>query len=110
MRIGDVNAFNAVVKQYAATFQADRTFTLVLRFVVPNAMHNSQPCSLRHNVIKTGLRLICLSYQRISLADIAQKLNMDSAEDAQYIVAKVGRCDGHVPPTTAGHPRRRHRC
>ena len=53
-------------------------------------MYTSLTCvSLRHNVIKTGLRLICLSYQRISLADVAEKLHMDSAEDAQYIVAKA---------------------
>ncbi len=33
--------------------------------------------------------MISLSYSRISLADIAQKLLLDSPEDAEYIVAKV---------------------
>ena len=44
---------------------------------------------LRHNVIKTGVRMINLSYSRISLSDIAQKLLLDSPEDAEFIVAKV---------------------
>ncbi len=33
--------------------------------------------------------MINLSYSRISLADIAQKLLLDSPEDAEFIVAKV---------------------
>ena len=33
--------------------------------------------------------MINLSYSRISLVDIAQKLTLDSPEDAEYIVAKV---------------------
>lgn len=32
---------------------------------------------------------LSLSLCRISLADIAQKLMLDSAEDAEYIIAKV---------------------
>lgn len=35
--------------------------------------------------------MISLSYSRISLADIAQKLQLDSPEDAEFIVAKVKR-------------------
>ena len=46
---------------------------------------------LRHNVIKTGVRMISLSYSRISLRDICLKLQLDSEEDAEYIVAKVNR-------------------
>lgn len=38
----------------------------------------------------SGVRMISLSYSRISLADIAQKLQLDSPEDAEFIVAKVG--------------------
>lgn len=45
-----------------------------------------------------GVRMISLSYSRISLADIAQKLQLDSPEDAEFIVAKV---------THAGRPRLR---
>lgn len=38
--------------------------------------------------------MISLSYSRISLADIAQKLQLDSPEDAEFIVAKVGLVRG----------------
>ncbi len=44
---------------------------------------------LRHNVIKTGIKMISLSYAKISFSDVAQKLQVDSPEDAEYIVAKV---------------------
>lgn len=46
-------------------------------------------------MIKTGVRMINLSYSRISLADIANKLQLDSAEDAEFIVAKAIR-DGVI--------------
>lgn len=39
--------------------------------------------------LPVGVRMISLSYSRISLADIAQKLQLDSPEDAEFIVAKV---------------------
>ena len=45
--------------------------------------------SLRHNVIKAGVRRLSISYSRISLKDICLKLHLDSEEDAEYIVAKV---------------------
>lgn len=35
--------------------------------------------------------MISLSYSRISLADIAKKLLLDGAEDAEFIVSKVSR-------------------
>ena len=67
--------FGETLEKYGPQFQVEKTFTLIIR--------------LRHNVIKTGIRMISLSYSRISLADIAEKLQLDSAEDAEYIVAKV---------------------
>merc|ERR1712226_1361179 len=42
--------------------------------------------------------MINLSYQRIGLADVAQKLLLDSPEDAEYIVAKAVR-DGVIEAT-----------
>jgi 26S proteasome regulatory subunit N3 len=53
---------------------------------------------LRHNVIKTGIRRISVSYSRISLRDICLKLHLDSEEDAEYIVAKAIR-DGVIDAT-----------
>nr|KAF6458360.1 proteasome 26S subunit, non-ATPase 3 [Rousettus aegyptiacus] len=81
VRTGNLAKFNQVLDQFGEKFQADGTYTLIIR--------------LRHNVIKTGVRMISLSYSRISLADIAQKLQLDSPEDAEFIVAKAIR-DGVI--------------
>jgi 26S proteasome regulatory subunit N3 len=70
-----------VVGAYAETFTRDKTISLIAR--------------LRHNVIKTGLRKINLSYSRISFADICSKLRLDSPADAEFIVAKAIR-DGVI--------------
>ncbi|VDO09380.1 unnamed protein product [Rodentolepis nana] len=78
---GDLGQFNNVLKTYLRQFNHDKTYTLILR--------------LRHNVIKTGVRRISLSYSKISLTDVAEKLQLDSAEDAEYIVAKAIR-DGVI--------------
>ncbi|KAI1290220.1 26S proteasome non-ATPase regulatory subunit 3 [Halotydeus destructor] len=84
VRTGNLKRFNEVVEQFGAKFQQDDTYTLIIR--------------LRHNVIKTGVRMINLSYSKISLADIAAKLLLDTAEDAEYIVAKAIR-DGVIEAT-----------
>lgn len=81
VRSGDLNRFGVVIEQYGPKFQADQTFTLIIR--------------LRHNVIKTGIRMINLSYSRIYLADIAKKLKSDDNQDAEYIAAKAIR-DGVI--------------
>ncbi|XP_045208073.1 26S proteasome non-ATPase regulatory subunit 3-like [Mercenaria mercenaria] len=84
VRTGNLPRFNEVLSQYGSKFQSEDTYTLIIR--------------LRHNVIKTGVRMISLSYSRISLMDIAQKLTLDSPEDAEYIVAKAIR-DGVIEAT-----------
>ncbi|GAA6063121.1 hypothetical protein JCM10212_002324 [Sporobolomyces blumeae] len=81
VRVGDIQAFNKALSTHSATFTNDRTLTLIHR--------------LRHNVIKTALRTISLAYSRISLADVAAKLALESEEDAEYMVAKAIR-DGVV--------------
>ena len=75
MRSGEVGKFEVVRSKYVDQFKADRTFTLILR--------------LHHNVIKTAIRRISLAYSRISLADVAAKLKLESPKDAEYIIAKV---------------------
>lgn len=75
VRTGNLNNFNQTLSTYADKFSAEGTYTLIVR--------------LRHNVIKTGVRMINLSYSRISLADIADKLQLGSSEDAEFIIAKV---------------------
>ncbi|PKY44576.1 hypothetical protein RhiirA4_400049 [Rhizophagus irregularis] len=81
VRIGDLSKFQETLAKYGDVFRKDKTFTLILR--------------LRHNVIKTGIRMISLSYSRISLRDICLKLHLDSEKDAEYIVAKAIR-DGVI--------------
>ena len=75
VRTGDLKAYGHVVQANAARFRADDTHSLIHR--------------LRPSVIKTGVRKMSLSYSRISLTDLAAKLGIDTAEEAEYIVAKV---------------------
>lgn len=75
VRSGDVGKFDVVRAKYVDQFKGDGTFTLILR--------------LHHNVIKTAIRRISLAYSRISLADVAAKLKLESPKDAEYIIAKV---------------------
>ncbi|RAH64032.1 proteasome regulatory particle lid subunit RPN3 [Aspergillus aculeatinus CBS 121060] len=79
--VGDLDGFLNIVNTYTATFRKDGTYTLILR--------------LRQNVIKTGIRMMSLSYSRISLRDICLRLGLDSEESAEYIVAKAIR-DGVI--------------
>merc|ERR1712012_887352 len=81
VRSGEVGKFEVVRSKYVDQFKSDRTFTLILR--------------LHHNVIKTAIRRISLAYSRISLADVAAKLNLESPKDAEYIIAKAIR-DGVI--------------
>ncbi|KAL0273592.1 UNVERIFIED_CONTAM: hypothetical protein PYX00_006227 [Menopon gallinae] len=84
VRLGDLHRFSEVLENFKPQFEADHTSTLIHR--------------LRRNVIKTAIRSIGLSYVRISPADIAKKLGLDSPEDAEFIVAKAIR-DGVIEAT-----------
>ncbi|KAL3282015.1 hypothetical protein HHI36_005218 [Cryptolaemus montrouzieri] len=84
VRMGNLQRFGEVLENFGPQFRQDHTFTLILR--------------LRHNVIKTAIRSIGLSYSRISPQDIAKKLGLDSAEDAEFIVAKAIK-DGVIEAT-----------
>lgn len=77
VRNGDMPQFNATVEKFSDTFERDRNLTLIQR--------------LGFNVMKIGLRKIYLSYSRISLADIADKLHLPSLASAEYICAKAIR-------------------
>ncbi|CAG8095610.1 unnamed protein product [Penicillium salamii] len=82
--VGDLDGFLTIVNTHSETFRKDGTYTLILR--------------LRQNVIKTGIRMMSLSYSRISLRDICLRLGLDSEESAEYIVAKAIR-DGVIEAT-----------
>lgn len=75
VRSGDLQKFTQSVQKFRSRFQSDKNLRLVMR--------------LRHNVIKTGIRQIATSYSKISLSELAQKLNLDNADDAEFIVAKA---------------------
>jgi 26S proteasome regulatory subunit N3 len=81
VRVGNLEDFETAIKESSDTFRRDGTYTLILR--------------LRQNVIKTGIRMMSLSYSRISLRDICIRLHLDSEESAEYIVAKAIR-DGVI--------------
>jgi len=84
VRVGDLDTFHNVVKQFNNAFGEDGTISLIRR--------------LRNNVIKTGLRKINIAYSRISFSDICDKLKLESVEDAEYIVSKAIR-DGVIDAT-----------
>ncbi|KAI0160205.1 putative proteasome regulatory particle subunit [Xylariaceae sp. FL1272] len=84
VRVGNLEDFETTIADHAETFRRDNTYSLILR--------------LRQNVIKTGIRMMSLSYSRISLRDICIRLHLGSEESAEYIVAKAIR-DGVIEAT-----------
>lgn len=84
VRVGNLGDFETIIANHGDTFRRDGTYTLILR--------------LRQNVIKTGIRMMSLSYSRISLRDICIRLHLGSEESAEYIVAKAIR-DGVIEAT-----------
>jgi 26S proteasome regulatory subunit N3 len=84
VKLGDLKLFGQVLNKFEPEFKKDDNFTLVSR--------------LRQNVIKTGIRIISLSYSKISLKDICIKLHLDSEESTEYIVSKAIR-DGVIEAT-----------
>ncbi|KAG6010576.1 hypothetical protein E4U21_005929 [Claviceps maximensis] len=84
VRVGNLEDFETTIAEHGDTFRHDGTYSLILR--------------LRQNVIKTGIRMMSLSYSRISLRDICIRLHLGSEESAEYIVAKAIR-DGVIEAT-----------
>lgn len=81
VRKGDITLFTEAFNKHGNKFRLDGTSSLILR--------------LRQNVLRTGIRMMSISYSRISLRDICLKLHLDSEESAEYMVAKSIR-DGVV--------------
>ena len=73
---GSLSGFESVVEEFKKDFQRDKLYKLILR--------------LNQIVIRIGLRKIYLTYSKISLADIASKLNIPN-EDVEFVVAKALR-------------------
>ena len=77
VRQGNLEQFKKGMEVYEGRFKKDGTFNLAQR--------------IRQVVIKAGLRKINLSYSRISIKDITEKLKLDSEKEAEYIIAKAIR-------------------
>ena len=75
VRNGDITKFKHILETCADEFESDQTMSLIMR--------------LRHNVIKTGLRMLSSSYSRISLVEICKRLQLESPENAEGVVAKA---------------------
>ena len=77
VRQGNLEEFKKGIEIYEMNFKRDGTFNLVQR--------------IRQVVIKAGLRKINLSYSRISIKDITEKLKLENEKEAEYIIAKAIR-------------------
>eukprot|EP00916_Digyalum_oweni_P022473 GHVL01037259.1.p1 GENE.GHVL01037259.1~~GHVL01037259.1.p1 ORF type:complete len:503 (+),score=101.70 GHVL01037259.1:199-1509(+) len=75
VRLGDLLFFKKVLDKYSNLFEKDNTIFLMNR--------------LHHNVIKAGLRMINLSYSRLSLDDVGRKLGLDESADVVGVVVKA---------------------
>lgn len=81
VRVGDLAAFGEALDLHGAQLRRDGTLALVRR--------------LRESVIQTGLQAIAKAYSVLSFEDVAGKLRLPSAEEAEYVCARAVR-DGVV--------------
>jgi len=81
VRVGDLGAFGTALETHGAQLRRDGTLALVRR--------------LRESVIQTGLQSIAKAYSVLSFVDVAGKLGLPSAEEAEYVCARAVR-DGVV--------------
>lgn len=84
VRQGDLGVYTKIVSEHAAQLQKDGTHTLISR--------------LAQQVVKAGLRKLHVSYSRLSLQDVADRLGLPSATSAEFVVAKAVR-DGVLDAT-----------
>lgn len=85
VRCGDLAVFERVVwLEHAPQLHRDKTYTLIAR--------------LAHQVVKAGLRKLHVSYSRLALTEVAERLGLPSAKSAEYVVAKAVR-DGVLDAT-----------
>lgn len=84
VRRGDLAVYTKVVAEQSSRLQMDDTYTLISR--------------LAQQVVKAGLRKLHVSYSRLSLQDVADRLGLPSATSAEFVVAKAVR-DGVLDAT-----------
>lgn len=81
VKSGDMDTFKKVQTKYEKIFVADQNFNLITR--------------LKHTVLKFGLKKLNISYSKISMTDIQNKLKLDTIGETEQIVAKAIR-DGVI--------------
>ncbi|KAG8497814.1 hypothetical protein CXB51_007014 [Gossypium anomalum] len=84
VRVRDLELFKSIAEKLSSIFSSDWTHNLTVR--------------LRHNIIRTGLRNISITYSHISLDDVANKLRLETVANAESLVAKAIR-DGVINAT-----------
>ena len=77
VRQGNLEEFKKGIKTYESCYKKDGTLNLVQR--------------IRQVVIKAWLRKINLSYSRISIKDITEKLKLENEKETEYIITKAIR-------------------
>ncbi|AMD22471.1 HHL299Wp [Eremothecium sinecaudum] len=81
VKLGDLKMFTSTISKYKQQLVQDSNYQLCVR--------------LRSNVIKTGIRIISLTYKKISLKDICLRLHLDSEQTVEYMVSRAIR-DGVI--------------
>ena len=81
VKLGDLKKFTSTITKYKQQLIKDDNYQICVR--------------LRSNVIKTGIRIISLTYKKISLKDICLKLHLESEQTAEYMVSRAIR-DGVI--------------
>lgn len=79
-----MDRFKQLLQKNAKVFAQDKNTALVHR--------------LKHTVIKFGLKKLNISYSKIYLKDVKDKLGLESVEETEQIVAKAIR-DGVIEAT-----------
>ncbi|OII72762.1 26s proteasomal subunit S3 PINT domain containing protein [Cryptosporidium ubiquitum] len=75
VRSGDMKEFDLNLQKQGQIYERDGTLSLIKR--------------LAHNVIRSGLKTICSSYNRIYLDDIAEHFGWDNSHDVEGVVSKA---------------------
>lgn len=75
VRSGDMKEFDSNLERRRQIYEHDGTLSLIKR--------------LAHNVIRSGLKTICLSYSRIYLDDVAEYFGWDSSQDVEGVISKA---------------------
>jgi len=69
VKSGDMETFKKILSKFEKIFIADQNFNLIAR--------------LKHTVLKFGLKKLNISYSKISMKDIQNKLKLDTVDETE---------------------------